>query len=166
MAKFPRAGILTLLVALTATLLVPASATASWQNGSDAAIYPLAVCRDGIRFLFAADWYPAGDESSDDEAPFRIQSVQAATPCHPSSMGGRSRRRHAGADVTVNVPYAPRDRPRHFLPATGLPEVPPNVVPSGYYPQPRDSGRRVHRRLHLGVDQEAQGRTTGGGAEL
>ena len=63
MAKFPRAGILTLLLALTATLLVPASASASWQNGSDAAIYPLAVCRDGIRFLFAADWVSRGRRS-------------------------------------------------------------------------------------------------------
>src|SRR6266536_623610 len=87
MAKLPRIGILTLLAVLTATLLTPTPASAgpnSWQAGSDVAIYPLAVCRDGIRFLFAADWYPAGsDDPSGEEAPFRVQPVQAATPVPP-----------------------------------------------------------------------------------
>ena len=138
MAKLPRAGTLTLLLALTATLLVPASASASYQNGSDAAIYPLAVCRDGIRFLFAADWYPAGEEPSGDEAPFRVQPVQAATPVPPIVDG----RAIAPADtlvldVTVNVPYAPQeiDRDTFYQPPV-FPKYPPNVVPSGYYPQP------------------------------
>ncbi len=144
MAKLPRIGILTLLAVLTATLLAPTPASAgpgpnSVQAGSDAAIYPLAVCRDGIRFLFAADWYPAGsDDPSGDEAPFRVQPVQAATPVPPIVDG----RAIAPADtlvldVTLNVPYAPQAIDfDNFYQAPVFPKYPPNVVPSGSYPQP------------------------------
>lgn len=40
-------------------------------------------------------------------------------------------------DVTVNVPYAPQeiDRDSFYQPPV-FPKHPPNVVPSGYYPQP------------------------------
>jgi hypothetical protein len=142
MAKLPRIGILTLLAVLTATLLAPTNASAgpnSWQAGSDAAIYPLAVCRDGIRFLFAADWYPAGsDDPSGEEAPFRVQPVQAATPVPPIVDG----RAIAPADtlvldVTLNVPYASQAIDfDNFSQAPVFPKYPPNVIPSGPYPQP------------------------------
>jgi hypothetical protein len=31
--------------------------------GSDAMVHPLAICRDGISFLFWADYYPAGPDN-------------------------------------------------------------------------------------------------------
>jgi hypothetical protein len=49
--------------------------------GSDAVFHPLAICRDGIQFLFWADYYPAGTSDPDEDyPPVRVQSVQAATP--------------------------------------------------------------------------------------
>jgi hypothetical protein len=107
--------------------------------GSDAAIEPLAVCRDGIRFLFFADYYPAGSsEPAGEEAPVRVQPVQAATPVPPIVDG----RAIAPADTlvldtTLTVPYAPQvidfDT---FSQAPVFAKYPPNVIPSGFYPQP------------------------------
>jgi hypothetical protein len=138
MAKRPRVG-LTLVVVLTVTLLAAAPAAASLQSTSDAAIYPLAVCRDGIRFLFAADFYPAASgDPEGEEAPFRVQSVQAAAPA-PPIVDGRAipPADTLVLDVTVQVPYAPQEidfatfyRPPVFS------KYPPKVMPSGSYPQP------------------------------
>jgi hypothetical protein len=139
MTKFPRTGILALLTVVTALLLAPASASASFQSTSDAAIYPLAICRDGIRFLFAADFYPAAGDPSGDEPPFRVQSVQAAAPVPPTNANGRVL---PPADtlvlnVTVNVPYAPQtiDFASFYQPPL-FPKYPPNTMLSGPYPQP------------------------------
>jgi hypothetical protein len=139
MRKRPR--LRALLIPLLAAGFVLAGqlpASASLQPGSDAAIYPLAVCRDGIRFLFFADWYPAGsDEPAGEEAPYRVQPVQAASPVPPIVDG----RAIAPADtlvldVTLNVPYAPRAIDfDHFYQAPVFPKYPPNVIPSGPYPQ-------------------------------
>ncbi len=141
MAKLPRVGILTLLAVLTATLLAPASASADpgmQVTGADTAIYPLAVCRDGIRFLFAADWYPTGsDDPAGEEAPFLVRSVQAAAPVPPIVDG----RAIAPADtlvldVTVKVPYAPQAIDfANFSQPPVFPKYPPNVTLSGPYPQ-------------------------------
>jgi hypothetical protein len=58
------------------------------QAGSDAVFHPLAICRDGISFLFWADYYPAGTGDPDEEyPPVRVQSVQAATPVPPATNG-------------------------------------------------------------------------------
>jgi len=136
--KLPRAGVLVLLAVLTAGVLAPAQASASYQSTSDAAIYPLAICRDGIRFLFAADFYPAGGDHAGDEPPFRVQSVQAATPVPPIVDG----RAIAPADtlvldVTVDVPYAPQEIDfDNFYQPPLFPNHPPTATPSGPYPQP------------------------------
>lgn len=138
MPKLPRVGLLTFLVALTASLLAPTQASASFQTTSDAAIYPLAICRDGIRFLFAADFYPADGEDPPEGAPFRAQSVQAATPVPPIVDG----RAIAPAntlvlDATVNVPYAPQEIDlANFYQPPLFPRYPPTATPSGPYPQP------------------------------
>jgi hypothetical protein len=138
MPRLPRAGTVVLLAVLATCLLTPPQASASYQTTSDAAAYPLAVCRDGIRFLFAADFYPAGGGQPGDEPPFRVQSVQAATPV-PPVVDGRAIPPDGARvlDVTLNVPYAPQeidlanyDQPPMF------PQYPPVVTPSGSYPQP------------------------------
>jgi hypothetical protein len=119
--------------------VLPTPAAASFQSTSDAAIYPLAICRDGIRFLFAADFYPAGSgDPGGEEAPFRVQSVQAAAPA-PPIVDGRAIP-PAGTlvlDVTVQVPYAPQeiDFATFYQPPV-FPKYPPRVMPSGWYPQP------------------------------
>lgn len=138
MPRLPRAGIPTLLAVLTAVLVTPAQASASYQSTSDAAIYPLAICRDGIRFLFAADFYPAGGDVAGDEPPFRVQSVQAATPVPPIVDGRAIPTTDARVlDVTVDVPYAPQEIDfDNFYQVPVFPRYPPVATPSGPYPQP------------------------------
>ena len=137
MPRLPRTGILTLMAVLTVSLLVPTAASASFQSTSDAATYPLAICRDGIRFLFAADFYPAGSDPGT-EPPFRVQSVQAATPV-PPVVDGRAipPTGERVLDVTVNVPNAPQEIDfDNFYQAPVFPHYPPVASPSGPYPQP------------------------------
>jgi hypothetical protein len=132
-----------LLVPLLATTFLVAGqlpAAASFQSTSDAAIYPLAICRDGISFLFLADYYPAGSgDPSEHEAPDRVQSVQAATPVPPADGNGRiiPPADTLVLDTTINVPHAPQlidfatvDAPPLF------PRYPPHVTLSWPYPQP------------------------------
>jgi hypothetical protein len=102
-----------LVIPLLATALLLAGhlpATASFQSTSDAAVYPLAICRDGISFLFLADYYPAGTGDPDEEhVPVRVLSVQAATPVPPADANGRITppADTLVLDTTLNVPYAP-----------------------------------------------------------
>jgi hypothetical protein len=132
-----------LVIALLATVLLLASqlpAAASYQSTSDAAIYPLAICRDGISFLFLADYYPAGTgDPSEEYAPVRVQSVQAATPVPPADANGRISppADTLVLDTTFNVPFAPQrldlatvDAPPRF------PKYPPQITLSWPYPQP------------------------------
>jgi hypothetical protein len=61
--------------------------------GSDAVFHPLAICRDGISFLFWGDYYPAGSgDPGEEHAPYRVQSVQAATPVPPPTLTAGSPR--------------------------------------------------------------------------
>jgi hypothetical protein len=107
--------------------------------GQDAAIEPLAVCRDGIRFLFFADFYPAGTTDSEDEAPFLVQSVQAAAPVPAPNANGRITppADTLVLDTTVDVPYAPQqvDFSTVAAPPT-FAKYPPHVTLSWPYPQP------------------------------
>jgi hypothetical protein len=132
-----------LVIPLVTTALLLASqpsAAASFQSTSDAAIYPLAVCRDGISFLFLADYYPAGTgDPSEEHAPVRVQSVQAATPVPPADANGRITppADTLVLDTTLNVPFAPQrldlatvDAPPRF------PKYPPHITLSWPYPQP------------------------------
>jgi hypothetical protein len=132
-----------LLIALLTTIFLLAGqlpAAASNQSGSDAAFYPLAICRDGISFLFAADYYPAGpDNPADHRAPDRIQSVQPATQVPPADANGRITPPvdTLVLDTTITVPHAPQlidlatfDTPPLF------PTYPPHVTLSWPYPQP------------------------------
>ena len=80
--------------------------------GSDAVFHPLAICRDGISFLFWAEYYPAGTGDPDEEdPPVRVQSVQAATPVPPADANGRITppADTLVLDTTMNVPYAPQE---------------------------------------------------------
>jgi hypothetical protein len=107
--------------------------------GSDAAISPLAICRDGIRFLFFADYYPAGTTDHEDEAPIRIQPVQAAAPVPPADANGRITppADTLVLDTTVNVPYAPQTLDlANFEPAPTFAKYPPHIELSWAYPQP------------------------------
>ena len=132
-----------LVIALLAAVLLLAGqlpAAASYQSTSDAAIYPLAICRDGISFLFLADYYPAGTgDPSEEHAPVRVQSVQAATPVPPANANGRI---SPPADTLVldtilNVPYAPQQLDLATVDAPPLfPKYPPQVTLSWPYPQP------------------------------
>lgn len=132
-----------LVIALLAAALLLAGqlpAAASYQSTSDAAIYPLAICRDGISFLFLADYYPAGTgDPSEEHAPVRVQSVQAATPVPPANANGRI---SPPADTLVldtilNVPYAPQQLDLATVDAPPLfPKYPPQVTLSWPYPQP------------------------------
>lgn len=116
-------------------------ATASYQSTSDAAVYPLAICRDGISFLFLADYYPAGTGDPDEEyPPVRVQSVQAATPVSPADANGRIT---PPADTlvlntTIDVPYAPQqfDLATVNPPPPLFPRYPPHITLSWPYPQP------------------------------
>jgi hypothetical protein len=137
MPRLPRAGIVVLLTVLATCLLTPAQAFASYQSTSDAAIYPLAICRDGIHFLFAADFYPEGEDPGT-EPPFRVQSVQAATPVPPIVDGRAIPPTDARVlDVAVNVPNAPQEIDfANFYQAPDFPQYPPVTSPSGPYPQP------------------------------
>jgi hypothetical protein len=132
-----------LFIPLLATALLLASqlpAAASFQSTSDAAIYPLAICRDGISFLFLADYYPAGTgDPSEEHSAYRVQSVQAATPVPPADANGRITppADTLVLDTTLNVPYAPQqldlatvDAPPRF------PKYPPHITLSWPYPQP------------------------------
>jgi hypothetical protein len=109
--------------------------------GQDYAISPLAVCRDGIRFMIFADYYPAGaTDSAEDEAPYRVQPVQAATPVPPADANGRISSPPADTlvlDTTVTVPYAPQTLDlASFEPAPTFAKYPPHVELSWPYPQP------------------------------
>jgi hypothetical protein len=136
-----------LLIALLATafLLVGQLPTLATHGGdshasSDAVFAPLAICRDGISFLFWADYYPAGTGvPTESEAPYRVQSVQAATPVPPADANGRVTppADTLVLDTTVNVPHAPQlidfaalDVPPQF------PKYPPHITLSWAYPQP------------------------------
>jgi hypothetical protein len=132
-----------LFIPLLATAFLLASqlpAAASLQSTSDAAIYPLAICRDGISFLFLADYYPAGASDPDEEyPPVRVQSVQAATPVPPADANGRITppADTLVLDTTVNVPYAPQQLDFATVDAPPLfPKYPPHVTLSWPYPQP------------------------------
>ncbi len=140
MRKRPR--LRTLLIPLLAAAFVLAGqlpAVAS-HAGSDAAISPLAICRDGIRFMFFADYYPAGTgDPAEDEAPFRIQPVQAATPVPAADANGRITppADTLVLDTTVTVPYAPQTLDlANFEPAPTFAKYPPHITLSWPYPQP------------------------------
>jgi hypothetical protein len=115
-------------------------AAASFQSTSDAAVYPLAICRDGISFLFLADYYPAGTgDPSEEHAPVRVQSVQAATPVPPADANGRISppADTLVLDTTLNVPYAPQQLDfSRFNPPPRFPKHPPRITLSWPYPQP------------------------------
>jgi len=110
------------------------------QAGSDAVFHPLAICRDGISFLFWADYYPAGtEEPGEEHAPYRVQSVQAATPVPPADANGRiiPPADTLVLDTTVNVPYAPQEIDFATVnPPPTFPKYPPHVSLSWPYPQP------------------------------
>ena len=110
------------------------------QAGSDAVFHPLAICRDGISFLFWADYYPAGtEEPGEEHAPYRVQSVQAATPVPPADANGRitPSADTLVLDTTVNVPYAPQEIDFATVnPPPTFPKYPPHVSLSWPYPQP------------------------------
>ena len=110
------------------------------QAGSDAVFHPLAICRDGISFLFWADYYPAGtEEPGEEHAPYRVQSVQAATPVPPADANGRITppADTLVLDTTVNVPYAPQEIDFATVnPPPTFPKYPPHVSLSWPYPQP------------------------------
>jgi hypothetical protein len=140
MRKCPR--LRALLVPLLAAALVLATQLPAFapHAGQDAAIEPLAICRDGIRFLFFADYYPAGTaDSSEDEAPFLVQSVQAAAPVPPADANGRITPPADTLllDTAVTVPYAPQvvDFSTVAAPPT-FAKYPPHVELSWPYPQP------------------------------
>jgi hypothetical protein len=130
-----------LLVPLLAAALVLATQLPAFapQAGADSAIEPLAVCRDGIRFLFFADYYPAGTTEPGDEAPYRIQPVQAAAPVPAADANGRITppADTLVLDTTVTVPYAPQqvDFSTTVAPPT-FPKYPPHIQLSWPYPQP------------------------------
>jgi len=110
------------------------------QAGSDAVFHPLAICRDGISFLFWADYYPAGtEEPGEEHAPYRVQSVQAATPVPPADANGRITppANTLVLDTTVNVPYDPQEIDFATVnPPPTFPKYPPHVSLSWPYPQP------------------------------
>ena len=110
------------------------------QAGSDAVFHPLAICRDGISFLFWADYYPAGtEEPGEEHAPYRVQSVQAATPVPPADANGRiiPPADTLVLDTTVNVPYDPQEIDFATVnPPPTFPKYPPHVSLSWPYPQP------------------------------
>ena len=110
------------------------------QAGSDAVFHPLAICRDGISFLFWADYYPAGtEEPGEEHAPYRVQSVQAATPVPPADANGRiiPPANTLVLDTTVNVPYDPQEIDFATVnPPPTFPKYPPHVSLSWPYPQP------------------------------
>ncbi len=140
MRKRPR--LRALLIPLLAAAFVVAGQLPAFAPiaGAESAIEPLAVCRDGIRFLFFADYYPVGTaDSSEDEAPFLAQSVQAATPVPAPDANGRITppADTLVLDTTVNVPYAPQqvDFSTVAAPPT-FAKYPPHVTLSWPYPQP------------------------------
>jgi hypothetical protein len=130
-------------IPLLATALLLAGqlpAFAPGQPTSDAVIYPLAICRDGISFLLWADYYPAGTGDPDEEhAPYRVQSVQAATPVPPANANGRITplANTLILDTTVNVPHALQQLDFATVnPPPTFPKYPPQVTLSWPYPQP------------------------------
>jgi hypothetical protein len=108
--------------------------------GGDAVFHPLAICRDGISFLFWADYYPAGTSDPNEEyPPVRVQSVQAATPVPPADANGRITppADTLVLDTTVNVPYDPQEIDFATVnPPPTFPKYPPHVTLSWPYPQP------------------------------
>jgi len=130
------------LVALLASVFLLAGQLPAFAShaGSDAVFHPLAICRDGISFLFWADYYPAGtEEPGEEHAPYRIQSVQAATPVPPANANGRITppADTLVLDTTVNVPYAPQEIDFATVnPPPTFPKYPPHVTLSWPYPQP------------------------------
>jgi hypothetical protein len=108
--------------------------------GGDAAIEPLAICRDGISFMLWVDFYPAGTEDPGEEhAPSWPVPVQAATPVPPADSNGRITppADTLVLDTTVNVPYAPQQLDLAAFDAPPLlPMYPPHITLSWPYPQP------------------------------
>ena len=133
-----RAVVITLLA--SAFLLAGQLPAFAPHAGSDAVFHPLAICRDGIQFLFWADYYPAGTSDPDEEySPVRVQSVQAATPVPPADANGRITppADTLVLDTTVNVPYAPQQLDFATVDAPPLfPRYLPHVALSWPYPQP------------------------------
>jgi hypothetical protein len=142
------------------------------QAGSDAVVYPLAICRDGISFLFWADYYPAGTGDPDEKySAIRVQSVQAATPVPPADANGRITppANTLVLDTTVNVPYAPQQIDFATVnPVAAIPQVPATRRPVLALPSAGGPPRRQLRRwsLHAPVGPQAQGGAAVGGVEL
>jgi hypothetical protein len=138
MRKRPRLRALLPLLAAGFVLATQLPAVAS-HAGSDAAISPLAICRDGIRFMFFADYYPAGTTDPGDEPAVRVQPVQAATPVPAADANGRITppADTLVLDTTVDVPYAPQTLDlANFEPPPTFPKYPPHIELSWPYPQP------------------------------
>jgi hypothetical protein len=110
------------------------------QAGGDAAIEPLAICRDGISFMLWVDFYPAGTEDPGEEhAPFWAVPVQAATPVPPADANGRITppADTLVLDTTVNLPYVPQQLDLAAFDAPPLfSRYPPQISLSWPYPQP------------------------------
>ena len=110
------------------------------QAAGDAAIQPLAICRDGISFMLWVDFYPAATEDPGEEhAPSWTVPVQAATPVPPADSNGRITppADTLVLDTTVNVPYAPQQLDLAAFDAPPLfPKYPPHISLSWPYPQP------------------------------
>jgi hypothetical protein len=128
------------LMAATFVLTSQLPAFAPGQSVSDVVIYPLAICRDGIRFQFFADYYPAGTgDPTEEEEPFRIQSVQAAAPVPEPDANGRlvPPADTLVLDTTLSVPYTPQQLDFDaYDPPPMFPKYPPQWTISGPYPQP------------------------------
>jgi hypothetical protein len=133
-----------LLIPLLAAAFVLAGqlpAFAAPQPSSDAAIHPLAICRDGIRFMFWADYYPAGTgDPYEEEPPYHIRSVQAATPVPPADANGRITppADTLVLDTTITVPYDPQqlDFATWQPPPPTFAKYPPHIALSWPYPVP------------------------------
>jgi hypothetical protein len=125
---------------LTAAFLLAGQLPALASHaGSDAVFHPLAICRDGIQFLFWADYYPAGPGNpAQHQAPDRVQSVQAATPVPPAVNGRITPSADTLVlDTTVNVPHNPQLLDFDTVnPPPTFPKYPPQVTLSWPYPQP------------------------------
>jgi hypothetical protein len=171
MSKRHRVRALLIPLLATAFLLAGQLPAFAPHAGSDAVFHPLAICRDGIQFLFWADYYPAGpDNPADHQAPDRIQSVQAATPVPPADANGRIT---PPADTLVlNTTSTCRTPPscstsppstRHrCLPSTRRRSPCPGLPPTDW--PPICPLRRWS--VHAAVGPQAQGGAAVGGVEL
>jgi hypothetical protein len=139
MAKRHRVGALLIPLLAAGFLLAGQLPAFAPHAGSDAVFQPLAICRDGISFLFWAEYYPAGtEEPGEEHAPYRVQSVQAATPVPPANNGRITPPADTLVlDTTVNVPYDPQEIDFATVNSPPLfPKYPPHVTLSWPYPQP------------------------------